>query len=153
VSPPGTKERWDSFHLSLDLTVDPWIVRSEYRRWKFDQDFGGFLNLPVSLPGKAEREGFYAQVGVWATPKIGLFGQFEKTGLENNLELLTNVEDFHEDLAFSLNYRFRPDLVARVEYHWANTQFPLAEPTGLPPIGEQRSVDVNWLIMALSASF
>jgi hypothetical protein len=153
ISPPAVKDRWNSLHLSLDLSVDPWIVRSEYRRWEFDQDFGGFLNLGISLPAKAKREGFYTQVGFWPTPKIGLFGQFEKTRLENSLGLLPDAYDFHEDRALSLNYRFRPSLVARVEYHWAETQFPLGEVLGSTPLDGPNAGDVNWLIVALSASF
>lgn len=160
VSPRGTLEHWNSYHLSLDVAVDRWMVRSEYRRWRFDQDFGGFLNLRdpatgdrLSLPGKAEREGFYAQAGIWATPRIGFFGQFEKTTLDNNLQLLSNARDLHEDRALSLSFRFRPDLVLRVEYHWADTQLPLGESPDQPPITELGAVDVHWLIAAMSVSF
>ena len=153
VSPPGVKERWESYHLSLDLTAEPWIVRSEFRHWRFEQDFGGFLSLPVSIPGIAQREGFYVQLGYWATSKIGLFGQYERATLDNNLDLLTNVEDFHEDRAISLSYRLRPDLVVRAEHHWADTQFPLGESVAPPTIDTQRPEQVRWLIVALSASF
>jgi hypothetical protein len=148
LTPTGTKDRWNSYHLSLDWAADRWMVRSEYRRWEFDLDLGAFFNLPISLPARAQREGFYAQVGVWVTPKIGLFGQFEEARLDNDRQLSVENRDFHEDLALSLNYRFRPDLVARLEYHWADTQFPLGEPTVEPG-----NVDVEWLIAALSVSF
>ncbi len=153
LTPRGTKDRWTSFHLSLDLTADPWIVRSEYRRWQFDQDFGAFLDLPSAMPAQAERRGFYAQVGFWMTPEIGVFGQFEKTELQNSLGLLPDANDFHEDTALSLNYRFRPDLVARVEYHWADTRFPVGEVAGSVSSGGQGAGKINWMIAALSASF
>ncbi len=147
LSPAGTKERWDSYHLSLDLAVDRWMLRSEFRRWRFEQDFGGFLNLGSSLPAIAEREGFYVQAGVWVTPKIGLFGQFEAATLDNDLGLPPEG-DFHEDLGLSVTYRFRHDLVARVEYHRSDTRFPLDEAGPAP-----RAVEVGWLIAALSVSF
>ena len=149
LSPPGTKDRWESYHLSLDMAVDRWMLRSEYRQWRFDQDFGGFLNIPgVSIPSTAKREGFYAQAGVWLTPEIGLFGQFEKAALESGLDFLPDAKDFHEDLAVSLNYRFRHDLVARVEYHWSDTRFAVDEAGPQP-----EPVAVGWLIAALSVSF
>ena len=149
LSPPGTKERWESYHLSLDMAVDRWMLRSEYRHWRFEQDFGGFLNLPgVSLPGVANRDGFYVQAGVWATPKIGLFGQFEIASVESTLRLDQENDDLYEDLGLSLNYRFRHDLVARVEVHRSDTRLPLGD--GITPQG---NVDVNWLIAALSVSF
>lgn len=149
LTPPDTKDRWDSYHVSLDMSVDRWMLRSEYRRWRFDLDLGGFQDIPgVSLPAIARREGFYVQAGVWVTPKIGLFGQFDTASLENNLGLIPETRDFHDDLALSVNYRFRPDLVARVEYHWSDTRFPLGETVPQPG-----AVEVGWLTAALSISF
>ena len=117
----------------------------------FEQDFGGFFNLPTSIPGDAERDGFYVQVGAWVTEKIGLFAQYEETSIEDEEPLVPDLDDFHEELAVSLNYRFNVDLQARIEFHTADTRLPL----GIPTTGGlvQDPEDVDWGIVALSVSF
>jgi hypothetical protein len=154
VSTPGTKDRWDSYHVSIDAVRERWMFRAEARHWKFDQDFGRFFGGEGnSMPGQAERDGFYAQAGVWLTSELGLFGQYESTSLGDSLDSpdLPDLVDFHRDTGLSLNYRFRPDLLAKMEFHWSRTQFPLGEPgfstAGGPP------VDVDWMIVGLSVSF
>lgn len=149
ISTPGTKDRWNSYHLSIDATRERWMFRAEVRRWRFDQDFRRFFGIPGSMPGRAGRDGFYAQAGVWLTPEIGLFGQYESTSLENNLGL-PQLDDFHRDKALSLNYRFGPDLLAKVEYHSAATRFPLGDPSLQ---GSGRPVDVDSMFVGLSVSF
>ncbi len=52
----------------------------------------------------------------------------------------------------SLNYRFRPDLLLKVEYHSASTQFPLGVPDSQMGVGSD-PVDVEWAIAGLSVSF
>jgi len=99
--------------------------------------------------GTAKRDGYYVQLGVWLTKKIGLFGQYEKTSLDDDLDLL-ELDDFHEDTAASLSYRFRPDLLAKIEFHTAETRFPLGIST--PMIGSP-PVEVDWAIVGLSVSF
>ncbi len=146
------RDRWDAYHLSVDASLERWIFRAEARRWRFDQDFGAFLATGTSIEGRAQREGYYGQLGVWVTPEIGLFAQYEKTSLDDDLGLIPEVDNFHEDVAAAVNYRFRPDLVARVEYHLAHTRFPLGVPE-LPVMVGAPSVDVNWLIAGLSVSF
>jgi len=152
LSMPGRKDRWQSDHLSLDLTGERWMLRAERRQWRFDQDFGAFLNLPVSLPGRAQRDGLYVQLGGWVTPRVGLFAQFDEASLEDNLGLLPQLDDFHEDLALSFNYRVRPDLVIKVEHHDASTRFPLGTPDQPMGVGSD-PVDVTWTIASLSVSF
>ncbi|MDH3404215.1 MAG: hypothetical protein OES32_16990 [Acidobacteriota bacterium] len=149
---PGTRDRWDTYHVSLDAVGERWLVRAERRRWRFDQDFGAFLALPVSLRGKAQRDGYYLQVGVWLTPRIGLFGQIDHAGLKDNLDLLPGLENLHEDLAASLNFRIRPDLLLRVEYHNATTRLPLGLPD-LPMNVGSDAVDARWMVGGLSVSF
>lgn len=151
LTAPGTQDRWDTYHASLDFSGERWLFRAERRQWRFEQDFGAFLALPISLPGKAQRDGYYVQLGAWLSPKVGLFAQIDDADLKNDLGLLPNVKDFHEDLAVSLNYRFRPDLLLKVEHHMADTQFPLGIPdTAAPGSGP---VDVEWTIVGLSVSF
>lgn len=153
LSLPGSKDRWKTHHFSLDASFEKWMFRAEHRKWRFDQDFGAFAGLPDSLPGKAEREGFYVQLGVWLTPAIGLFGQFEDTSLRDNLNLFPRLEDFHRDKALSLNYRLRPDLLFRLELHAADTRLPLADPELPPDIIGRGPIEVEWAILAFSVSF
>ena len=152
LNEPGTRERWESNHLSLDFTGERWMLRAERRRWRFDQDFGAFLKLGFSLPARAQRDGFYAQLGRWLTPKIGLFGQYDEAKLKNNLGLLPDADDFHTARALSLNYRVRPDLLVKIEYHDADTRIPLGLPVS-PMEGGQSPVNVTWTIASLSVSF
>jgi hypothetical protein len=152
LTTPGARDRWDTYHLSLDVSGERWMVRAEGRRWRFDQDFGAFLGFPETILGKAQRDGFYVQLGAWLTPRIGLFGQFDHAGLRDNLGLIPGLEDFHEDIAASLNYRVRPDLLLKIEYHDAATRFPLGAPD-LPVRVGADAVDVEWMIAGLSVSF
>ncbi len=149
----GTKDRWDAYHLSLDANLERWMLRAEFRRTTFDQDFAAFLGMPVSIPATAEREGFYVQLGVWITPQIGLFGQHEEASLGDNANLFPQLDDLHEDTALSINYRIRSDLLIRAEFHSADTQFPLGE-SGVPDdIIGRGPVEVEWAILAFSVSF
>lgn len=153
ISKPGSRDRWKSYHLSVDAAREKWVLRAEYRNWRFDQDFGGFLGLPVSLIGKAKREGYYVQTGFWITDEIGVFGQLEDTSLGDNLGLLPELEEFHEDAAVALNYRFHPDLLAKAEYHRSETRFPLGDPSLPMGVGGQPLIEVDWVVLALSISF
>jgi hypothetical protein len=152
LSPTGKRDRWKTFHLSIDATGEKWMFRAERRRWEFDQDFGAFLALPISIPGVAQRDGYYIQLGRWISQKIGLFGQVEETVLKDDLGFLPGLEDFHKSLALSLNYRFRPDLLAKIEIHNADTRFPLGAPEVPVGVGED-PVEVTWMIVGLSVSF
>ncbi len=152
LSRPGGGDRWDSVHASLDAGGERWMLRAERRRWRFDQDFGAFLDSPTSLLGRAQRDGYYVQLGAWLTEKLALFGQVDNTGLQDNLGLLPQLEDFHEDVALSLNYRVRPDLLIKAEHHSASTRFPLGVPDLPADVGSD-PVDVDWTIVALSVSF
>lgn len=151
--PTDHKDRWKTFHLSVDATFEKWILRAEHRQFKFDQDFGAFLGLPFSLLGTAERKGTYVQLGYWFTPKLGFFGQWEDTGLSDDVELLAPLDDLHEDLAVSLNYRLRPDLLVRLEFHSAETRLPIGDPDRSMDTVDQSPLDVDWAILAFSVSF
>lgn len=151
LSGPGARNRWRSWHLSFDLARERWLFRSEMRRWRFEQDVGAFIGGP-SLVANAERDGFYAQAGVWLTPRLALFGQVEDLALRDDSALVPQLEDFHQDAALSLNYRFRPDLLLKAELHSSDTFFPLG--SGDPPPGPgQLANEVEWAIVALSVDF
>lgn len=145
------KDRWWSYHASLDLTRDRWVLRAEARRWEFDQDFGAFAGMPMSIPGEAERDGYYVQAGLWVTEKTGLFAMYEATALNDDLGLFPALDSFHKEWAASANYRFNPDLQVRIEVHTADTRLPIGLPgsgsPGLPPTA------VDWGIVAFSVSF
>lgn len=127
LSGPGVKHRWKSAHFSLDAVREKWMVRGEVRQWRFDQDIGAFLKLP-SLSAQSERDSFYLQVGTWITPRVGIFAQHEDIALRDDSGLIGDLEDFYEDLAVSLNYRWRPDLLVKIEFHTSDTFIPLGLP-------------------------
>jgi len=150
ISPSSERNRWRSWHLSLDVARERWLLRSELRRWDFEQDLGAFFGGP-SFVTDAEREGSYLQAGGWLTPKLGLFGQWEEISLTNDDRIAT-LEDFHCDLALSVNYRFSTDLMLKAEFHHSDTFFPLG--IGEPPPGpNQMANQVDWAIIGLSLDF
>ncbi len=144
------RDRWNSYHLSVDMAGDRWLFRAERRHWEFDQDFGAFFDLPSSLVGEAHRDGFYLQAGAWVTANLGFFAQFEKTSIDDDAGF-PSLDDFHEEAALSVNYRFDPDFLARIEFHTAETRLPLGRPGG-GGVGADPA-DVDWAIVALSVSF
>ncbi len=145
------KNRWKSYHVSVDMAGDRWLFRAETRHWHFDLDFGAFFDLPSSLPGEAHRDGFYLQAGAWVTGKLGVFAQFEKTSIDDEVGLFPRLDDFHEEAALSLNFRFDSDFLARIEFYTAETRLPLGRPGG-GGVGADPE-DVDWAIVALSISF
>jgi hypothetical protein len=152
LSGPGVRNRWKSAHLSLDAVRERWMVRGEVRRWRFGQDLGAFFGMP-SFRAESQRDGYYLQVGTWLTPALGIFAQYEDIGLSDDVGPDRGLEDFYEDVALSLNYLFRPDLLAKVELHSSDTLFPLG--LGGPPPGiPGHAVDeVEWAILGLAVSF
>ncbi len=151
-TPPNTRDDWESYHVSLDVDTGKWLARAEWRDWSFEQDLGAFLGLSESILARTGRTGRYCQLGAWFTPRIGLFGQFEDISLRDDPGLQPQLRDFHQDAALSANYRFRPDLVAKVEVHRSETRFPLADPSRPQTFGGPE-VGVDWLIASLSVSF
>ena len=149
---PGIANRWRSRHLSFDAALEKWMIRGEVRLWTFDQDLGAFLGLP-SFVAETERDTYYVQLGTWIIPKLGIFAQYEDVGLSDNVGPDRGLEDFYNDVAFSLNYRFRPDLLLKAELHFSDTLIPLGSgglPPGTPGVGIE---EVEWAIVGLSVSF
>lgn len=150
LSGPVRRDHWRSAHLSLDASRDKWMVRSEFRRWDFEQDLGAFAGGPSQL-ADARRDGFYLQVGAWITPRLGIFGQFEDLALSDRLNLL-DLEQLYEDVAVSINYRWGTEVLMRAELHRSDTLLPLGLQTQPIPQGGA-TTEVTWAIVGLSVEF
>lgn len=137
ILPPGRKQSQKDLHVSLDADFEHFLFQAEYR--KSDSKNHTFID-------------YYALAGA----RLGKF-QFNVMAEIATLDLPTIVVpglDFmdiklHRDYAVGVNYKFRPDLVLKVEGHQLktlNTEEPLV-PLFMDPI------KVKYYIVSLSTSF
>jgi hypothetical protein len=123
---PDATDDFFVWHTAVDADVGPLVVRGEFVEAQFFQDFGGHYR------------GYYAQVGVRATPKLMVMGQAERSDLRFPLfvpQLLIVETEFDRDLAAGISYAFLPTLVVKAEHHWYrgyNTEDPQADIMGPP---------------------
>jgi hypothetical protein len=131
ISQPTGEAEWKAYHVSVAGEFDRFAVHAE-NKWV---DLGkGFL---VDIR--------YLHLGVNVTDKIVLNGQLE--------EFYVDIDGFprakgDEDLAFGVNYAFRPDLVLKAEHHSNEGRLWLED---LTPFGP--NVDTKYWILSLSTSF
>lgn len=137
ILPPGRKQSQKDLHASLDADFEHFLFQAEYRK---------------SESKNHEFQDYYALAGA----RLGKF-QFNVMAEIATLDLPTTVVpglDFmdiklHRDYAVGVNYKFRPDLVLKVEGHQLktlNTEDPLV-PIFMDPI------KVKYYIVSLSTSF
>ncbi|MCG3110466.1 MAG: hypothetical protein MCM46_01470 [Candidatus Manganitrophus sp. SB1] len=135
--PPGHKQSQKDLHASLDADFEHFLFQVEYR--KSDSKYHDFQD-------------YYALAGA----RLGKF-QFNVMAEIATLDLPTvvvpglNFMDLklHRDYAVGVNYKFRPDLVLKVEGHQVktlNTEEPIV-PLFMDPI------KVKYYIVSLSTSF
>ncbi|MCG3115823.1 MAG: hypothetical protein LLH30_09120 [Candidatus Manganitrophus sp. SA1] len=135
--PPGHKQSQKDLHASLDADFEHFLFQAEYR--KSDSKYHDFQD-------------YYALAGA----RLGKF-QFNVMAEIATLDLPTvvvpglNFMDIklHRDYAVGVNYKFRPDLVLKVEGHQVktlNTEEPIV-PLFMDPI------KVKYYIVSLSTSF
>lgn len=135
---PGEKQYQKDLHASLDADFERFLVQAEYR--KSESRNHVFVD-------------YYGLVGIKLIGNLTLNTMLEVA----NLDLPTTVVpglDFndiklHKDYTIGLNYKFRPDVVVKVEQHWLktlNTEDPLV-PLFMDPIKAQ------YYIVSLSTSF
>lgn len=135
---PGEKQYQKDLHASLDADFERFLVQAEYR--KSESRNHVFVD-------------YYGLVGIKLVGKLSVNAMVEVA----NLDLPTTVVpglDFndiklHKDYAVGLNYKFRPDVVVKLEQHWLktlNTEDPIV-PIFMDPI------KASYYIISLSTSF
>ena len=132
-APPTTKETNKDWLASLDANFEYFLLQAEY--------------LDSKREGTSV-ENYYILAGLKLLDnKIGVNFQYQKANLD-----MTNVVsdvDLGESHGFGLRYSFRPDLVAKAEYHIMKT-IATDDPVGSPFLPPN---DVDYYIISLSASF
>lgn len=137
IVPPGRKQSQKDLHASLDADFEHFLFQAEYRK---------------NDSKNHEFQDYYALAGA----RLGKF-QFNVMAEIATLDLPTTVVPglnfmdikLHRDYAVGVNYKFRPDLVLKVEGHQLktlNTEEPLV-PLFMDPI------KVKYYIVSLSTSF
>lgn len=155
---PGVKgDRIDDWYVSLDGSFSRFVIRGEYH--EFDPAFrSAFFPAPIFFTFPT----WYAQAGVFITEKLAFWAQYETAGFEAESTIYTRKEDRNdrEDIGFSLNYSFRPDLVLKVEYHEVEEEEGSLVPVpGPPPLFFQldpvafQGDGGSYSIVSLSVSF
>jgi len=131
--PPGQKDDWSSWYASFD---------GEYRRVKLQAEYRA-VNITDDTAFKA----FYLLAGVNVLKGLTVnaladFGNLKFPGVDR---------DLHRDWAIGLNYAFRPNLVGKIEQHWAETYINDDRPGGF--LNPQPAAKINYTIVSLAASF
>jgi hypothetical protein len=133
--PQGAVSEWETFHLSIDADFGRIKARAEYRELNF---------------GIATSEAGYLQLGVGITSRLTLNGQIEYADLPLPFPIRPRGTDaLDDDLAFGVNYQFRPDLILKAEHHW-NEGYRTEVPR--PDFRKPPAETEYWLI-SLSTSF
>jgi hypothetical protein len=98
----------------------------------------------------AQANGGYARLGVGLTPKLILQGEYDFLHVQIQTPKTDKAKD--NDRALGLNYRFRPDLVLKAEYHWVNG-FRVEGQPGLIPGRPVPDYKTQFGILSLATSF
>jgi hypothetical protein len=132
-APSGTEETVASSHGSIDANLEHFLFQMEYRR--DDQPSQHYH----SYYGIAGIKLFESKLGVNVMVE---YARLTVPGFVSDLKL-------SKDHAIGLRYAFRPDLVAKAEYHQMKTYVAEAPviPLFLDPI------DVKYYIVSLAVSF
>lgn len=130
---PGTEETVKSAHLSLDANFEQFLFQAEYRRDdKPMQHYHSYYGLAgIKL--------FESKLGVNVMAE---YAHLTIPGFVSDLKL-------SKDYAVGLRYAFRPDLVAKAEYHQMKTY--VAEDPVIPLFLDP--IDVKYYIISLAVSF
>jgi hypothetical protein len=131
--PPGQKEDWNTWYASFD---------GEYQRVKLQAEYRA-----VNIGADTDFEAFYilAAVNVLKGLSVNALGDF------GNLQFPGLDRDLHRDWAVGVSYAFRPNLVAKAEYHWATTF--IEDDRALGFLDPQPAGKINYTILSLAASF
>ena len=130
---PGQKDDWNSWYVSFD---------GEYQRVKLQAEYRA-----VNIGEETDFKAFYVLAAVnvrkgLSVNALGDFGNLEFPGLDR---------DLHRDWAVGVSYAFRPNLVAKVERHWANTFIEDDRVGGF--LDPHPAGKINYTIVSLAASF
>ncbi len=141
----GESDRWEAKFLSIDGDFDRFVIRSEVY----------FRELPLALPGaggtKVKSESYYVQLG-YRIANWAIFVQVERAGLYTKIPFLPPFDiQVWKDNAVAVNYKFRPDLVVKLELH-DNEGF-FAENVGGYNIFADPPGETRYGIASLSVSF
>ncbi|MEO1368215.1 MAG: hypothetical protein AAFX50_13660, partial [Acidobacteriota bacterium] len=125
----GEEQGVEEFMLSLEGVFDRWSIRGEYRA--FDPD----VPSPISSNKITfDLVAWYAQVGFFVNEKLHIYAQYEKQESEWTSPDFVRPADFdtRDDLGFSINYLFTPNLVLKGEYHTVDVESAVLSPTFTP---------------------
>ncbi len=157
---PGKSDRFHDYYVSVDLALERFVFRTEYR------EFGASEN-EVFLGGDFTL--YYVQFGFHPNEKIRIYVQNEFTGVESDaddtvrpfgLPMTEKMQsDLRQDTGIAFNYLFSPNLVLKLEHHFEIDQefftlVPTFTPQGpkLQPI-YAASEGGDYSILSFSASF
>ncbi|HEV8579017.1 MAG TPA: hypothetical protein VGX68_08020 [Thermoanaerobaculia bacterium] len=129
LEPDGN--RWNTYHVSLEEEAGRFAAHVEYKKIDFVE---------------GTYDAGYAHIGVHATDKVVVNGQYEYSNL--NIDFFREG-DFDDDTALGVNYVFRPDLVLKVEHHW-NEGYTAEDP---PQNFFAPKPETRYWIASLSTSF
>lgn len=135
IRPSGTTTDFDLALFSIDADLGRFYARAEWQ----------ILETNFGLLGDVEIPAYYAMAGFRITDTFQITAMYEHS--ENEGELFS-IDPLYEDVAASLIYRFRPNMLARLEYH----QFESNAADVPTPFG-QPSVESDILILSVSAAF
>lgn len=148
---PLKDPRRDIFTAAIDGTFGRLALRSEIQVNDFT------IVAPI---GELDTTftNWYVQVGILATEKFRIWGQLDRSEIDQSCRCFTTNGDrtFREDLGFSLLYYFSPSILLKGEYHWTDEtfqqlQFNPAARLFTPVITPAN--DGTYSILSLSVSF
>jgi hypothetical protein len=134
-------------------TMSSWNVGGEYvhERFKIRAEYAPIFVKKAGI----EHPAYYVYGGLWLTSRWAVHGQLDQADitLKPAPGVTVEVEDFHHDLAAGTTYAFRPDVVAKAEYHWTRTRRTEANGAARelnPGVDADRA---DYFILSLSAAF
>jgi hypothetical protein len=134
------EDRWTTWIASVDLSRTRYRLRAEYSRVHLEDT--EFLD-----------EAYYVYGSLNLTEKLVAHAQYDNsTGtIDGSTDHSIRLPHFYEDATLGLSYAFRPEVVAKAEYHFAKVRLIEDETVPLDPAYAPSRA--NYFILSVSASF
>lgn len=137
VFQPGIKDGQENMYFSIDGSFDRVTFRAEHYNKEFFAE--GYWKA------------YYAEILVKANSRLTIMASYEKDELKFTVPFFATFEgDWADDVAVGLNYKFRSDLVVKLEHHWHEGFDVEGQPVDAF-FGEP--IEVNYSILSLSTHF